>query len=253
MAAQPVHGLGGQVLGQVIAFVVGRLHGVEIFIEPGLVLRGLAGQKAVKIVEAVPGGPTVEGSHGGGLVRGGVVPFAEGRGLVAVIVQDLGDGGGGLGDGAGVAVPVHGAFGDGAGTDPLVIAPGQQRRPGGRADRGGVEGVVADAFVTQPGEGRGVNFAAKGPGLAEAHVVQQDDEDVGGACGQLVGFLAPLVFGFLQGRPGDTGRRHRREGQDGAVGRGGGWIGCLDRAKAPAMRQRARARIKRRSLGMVFP
>ncbi len=77
-----------------------------------------------------------------------------------------------------------------------------------------------------------MNFAAKGPGLAEAHVVQQDDEDVGRARGQVVGFLAALVFGFLQGRPGDTGRRHRREGQDGAVGRGGGRVGRLDRDKS---------------------
>ena len=231
MAAQPGDGLGGQVFAQVVALAVGRLHGIEIFVEPGLVLRGLAGQEAVKIVEAVPGGPAVEGPHGGGLVRGGVVPFAEGGSLVAVVVQDLGDGGGGLGDGAGVAVPVHGAFGNGAGTDPLVVAPGEQGGPGGRADGGGVKGVVADAFVTQPGEGRGVNFAAEGPGLAEAHVVQQDDEDVGRARGQVVGFLAALVFGFLQGRPGDTGRGHRREGQDGAVGGGGGFIGCLDRDK----------------------
>ncbi len=78
------------------------------------------------------------------------------------------------------------------------------------------------------GEGRGVDFAAEGLGLAEAHVIQQDDEDVGGVGRQMLGLLPPDVFGFLQGGAGDGGRGHRREGQDGAVRRGGGRIGSLD-------------------------
>ena len=76
------------------------------------------------------------------------------------MAQDLGDGGRRFGDNAGVAVPVYGALGDGAGTDPLMVAPGEERGPGGRADGGGVEGVVADALLAQFGEGRGFDFAA---------------------------------------------------------------------------------------------
>ena len=162
VAAQPGDGLVRQVFAQVIALAVGRLHRVGIFIQPGLVLGGLPGNEAVKIVEAVAGGPAVEGPHGGGLVRGGVMPLAEGGGLVAVIVQDLGDGGGSLGDGAGVAVPVHGAFSNGAGAHPLVVSAGEKGRPGGRANSGGVEGVVADTFLAQTGEGGGFDFPAKG-------------------------------------------------------------------------------------------
>ena len=75
-----------------------------------------------------------------------------------------------------------------------MVAPGQERGPGGRADGGGVEGVVADALLAQPGEGRGFDFAAKGRGLAETHVIQQNDEDVGGVFGQVFGLLPAHVL-----------------------------------------------------------
>ena len=84
-----------------------------------------------------------------------------------------------LRDDAGVAVPVHRALGDGAGADALVVAPGEQRRARRRADRGGVEGVVADALVRDARQRRRVDRAAEGVGQAEADVVEQDDEDVG--------------------------------------------------------------------------
>jgi hypothetical protein len=90
-------------------------------------------------------------------------------------------------------------------THPLVVAPSQQRRPGGPADGGGVKGVVADAPVPQPGECGGVNLTAEGVGLGEAHIVNQHDKHVGRVRPETVGLLAPLVLGFLQGRPGDTG------------------------------------------------
>ena len=65
------------------------------------------------------------------------------------------------------------------GADALVVAAGQQRRPRRRADRRGVEGVVADALVGEPRQRRRVDRTAEGVRQAEADVVEQDDEDVG--------------------------------------------------------------------------
>ena len=122
---QPGEGLVGHVLGEVILLAVRRLDRVGVLVEPGLPLRGFAGEEAVEVVEPVAGRPAVERPHRGGLVGRGVVPFAERRRLVAVVVQHLGDGGGGLRDDAGVAVEVGGPLGDGAVADAVVVAAGQ--------------------------------------------------------------------------------------------------------------------------------
>ena len=156
-----------------------RFDRVEVLVEPRLVLRGLAGEESVEVVEPVPRRPSVERPHRGGLVGGRVVPLAEGRGLVTVVVQHLRDRGGRPGDHAGVAVPVDGTLGDGPVADPLMVPPGQQRGARRRTDRGGVERVVADPVVREAGQRRCVDLAAEGVGQAEADVVEQDDEDVG--------------------------------------------------------------------------
>ena len=118
-----------QVFAQVVFLVVRRLDRVEVLEQPRLPLRGLAGEKAVEVVEAdaLAGRPERERPHRRGLGRGRVVPLAEGGGLVSVVAQDLREGRGRPGNHAGIAVPVHRALGDGAGADALMIAPGQQR------------------------------------------------------------------------------------------------------------------------------
>ena len=181
--AQPGDRVVGQVLGQVVALALRRLDRVEVLIQPRFPLRGLAGDEAVEVVEAVPGRPAVERPHRGGLGGGGVVPLAERRRAVAVVAEHLGDGGGVLADHPGVAVPVHRAFGDGAGMHAVVVASGQQRRAGRRADRRGVKGVVADAVFGHPPEGRGAHFAADHIGQSEPDIVEQHDEDVRGVLG----------------------------------------------------------------------
>ena len=149
------------VFGQVVFLAVRRLDRIQVLVQPGLPLRRFAGEEAVEVVEPVAGGPAVERSHRGRLVRGGVVPLAERRGLVAVVVQRLGDGGGGLGDDPGVTVEVGSPLGDRAVADPVVVPAGQQGGAGRRADRGGVEGVVADARVSQPGQRRRMDLSAE--------------------------------------------------------------------------------------------
>ena len=178
MLLQPGDPLVRHVFGEVILLIVRRLDGGGVLHEARLPLRGFTGQEAVEVLEAVACGPIGERPHRRGLVGGRVVPFAEGGGLVAVVFQNLGHRRGSLRHDAGVAVPIHRTLGDGAAADALVIAPGEQRRAGGRTDRGGVEAVVADAFVAELRKRRRVRETAEGVRHAEAGVVDQHDEHV---------------------------------------------------------------------------
>ncbi len=139
-----------------------RLDRVVVLGQPRFPLRGLAAEEAVEILEAVAVRPAVLGADRGRLDRRRVVPLAEGGGVVAVVLQHLGDGRGVHRDDAGIAVEGDRALGDGARADARVVAPGQQRGAGRRADRGGVELVVGDAFLRKPVEGRRVDLAAEG-------------------------------------------------------------------------------------------
>jgi hypothetical protein len=62
-----------------------------------------------------------------------------------------------------------------------------------------------------------MNHAAQSVGEPESYIVEQNDDDIGCVRGQPVGLLTPDHFGFLQRLAGDTCRRRRREGQNGAV------------------------------------
>ena len=163
------------------------------------------------------GGPAVERAHRGGLIGRRVMPFAEGGGLVAVVAQGLGEGGGGFGDHAQIAVPVHGALGNGPVTDALMIAPRQQRCSSGRANRRGVEPVVADALVRHARKRGRADHAAVRVRQAKSHIVEQHDEDIGRILGQAALFDAALMLRLLQGDAGNAGRRRRWKRQDRAV------------------------------------
>ena len=145
--AQPLDGVLGDVLGEVIALAVQlvRVHRRRVAHQVRLVLRRFAGEEAVEVLEPVAGRPVVERPLGGGLLGRRVVPLAPGPGVVAVVLEHLGHGRRGLRDGAAEAVPVVGELGDLAVADAGVVPPGQQRRPRGRAHGRGVEAVVGDA------------------------------------------------------------------------------------------------------------
>jgi hypothetical protein len=66
----------------------------------------------------------------------------------------------------------------------VVVAAQQQRRPGRRAKRGGVEPGVPEAARGQALGGGAADRPAEGAGGPEADVVEQDDQDVGGARGR---------------------------------------------------------------------
>ena len=124
-----------------------------------------------------------------------------------------------LRDDPGVAVEVGRSLGDGAVADAVVVAAREQRSAGRRADRRGVERVVADALA-RSAERRRVDLAAERVGQAEADVVDQHDEDIGRVLEQVTFFVPPgHVRSRLDRRPGDAGGRSRRERQHRSVRR----------------------------------
>ena len=137
--AQPGDALVRQVLAQVVPLVVRRLDDVGVLHQARLPLRGLAGEEAVEVVEAVAGGPAVEWAHRRGLVGRRVVPLADGCRLVAVVPAGLRASWPRSSDNPRVAVPVDCAFRDRAVAHTLMVASREQSRARGRADRRGVK------------------------------------------------------------------------------------------------------------------
>jgi hypothetical protein len=224
MALRPGNRLIRKVLAQMIFRIVRRLDGIEVLIEPGFPLRCLARQKAIEIVEAdaLAGRPSRERPHGRCFGRGRVVPFAEGGGLVSIFAEHFGERRRCSRDHAGVAVPIHGALGDGSRPDALMVASREQRRPRRRTNRCGVEGVVADPLIGDARQGRRMNRTAIGVGEPKAHIIQEDDENIGRVLWQMALLHASAMDGILQSWFGHARRRRRCEGQDGSIVRTGG-------------------------------
>ena len=179
-----------------------------------LILRSLARHESVEVVEAVCRRPTIKRTHCGRFRRRRVVPFAEGRGFVAVIAQNRCNCRRGFRDDAGVAVEIERSLRDGARADALVIAPGQERRPRRRADRGRVELIEDDAVVGEARQCRRVDLAAKRVGQAKADVVEEDNQDVRRVGRKMVRLRAPDMLGLLQRRPGGARGGNRRKRQN---------------------------------------
>src|SRR5208283_5235927 len=89
MPFHPSQRVVSQVGGEVVLGVVRRLDGIEVFKQPGLPLRGFAGEKSVEIVEAnaFAGWPKCKRAHGRGLGRRSVVPLTECSGVVSVVAE----------------------------------------------------------------------------------------------------------------------------------------------------------------------
>ena len=125
-------GVVDEVLAHVVA-AAGPPRGVDVVVvagEGGAELVGLALEESVVAVEATLQRPLVEGPGRTGLLHRREVPFADGEGCVALVVEHLGEGCGVVGDvsghvgEAGVEVR-HGPHPDG-----VVVASGEQGGPG---------------------------------------------------------------------------------------------------------------------------
>ena len=161
----------------------------------GIDLRGVAEQvrlplvrvaadEPVEILEAHAGRPLVERSDLTGAERRRVVVLAEPRGGIAVVEQDATDGGLVLGDDAVVAREAGGLLRDHAEAGRVMVAPGNQRGARRRAERGGVNVIVAQTGLRDPIHRRCRDDAAEGAGHAEARVVGDDEQDVGRTLGR---------------------------------------------------------------------
>src|SRR5665213_1244757 len=201
-------GVVDQVLAQVVP-VVGGGGGLDVMVvvdEVGGELVGLALEEAVEPVEAPLERPLVEGAGRRGVVHGAEVPLAHRQRGVARIAEYFGHGGGVIRD-----LPAHVGVaavevGDGAHPDRVVVAPGEQGGPGGRAQRGDVEVRIAEAAVGQGVDAGGGEVRAEAPEVGEAGVVEQDHHHVG-CVGSGVGRDRPRRGGLGLGAGDDATER----------------------------------------------
>ncbi len=178
MAGDPVDGAIREVLVEVLGLAI-LLRGMVVpHHRDELVHVGC--HEAIRVIEALPARPAVEGADLGDLVERGVIPLAEGVVHVAGLLQVVGHRlGGGRHDRV-VAREAHRGEGVAAETDGVRIASGHQGGARRRAQRGGVEVVVAQPVVRQAIDGRSVDQTAEaGRHLRETDIVEKEDEDVG--------------------------------------------------------------------------
>ena len=128
----------------------------------GRPLVGLTAHEPIEVLEAHPARPLVEGSGQAVEIGRGVVVLAEPRCGVAVLLENLADGGAVLVDDGVIARVSRGLFADHAEAHRVVVAAGDQRRARRRAERGGVELRVAQSRLRDPVHGRRRDDAAKG-------------------------------------------------------------------------------------------
>ena len=174
-------GLVGQVLAQVVALLgpARRLDVVVVADEVRRPVVGVALQEPVVALEAEAERPGVEGPGGRALPPGCEVPLADGQGGVAGVTQQAGERGGRLGQAGVVAGEGQRDVGQEAHPDRMVVAPGEERGPGRRAQRGDVEAVEGGAAGGQGVEMRRADVGAEGAQVAEAGVVEDDGDHVG--------------------------------------------------------------------------
>ena len=150
----------------------------------GLPLAGVAADKAVEVLEAHAVRPLFEGAGLAVGEEGGVVVLAEPRGRVAVVLEDGADRALLDRDDRVVAGETGGDFAHHAKAHRVVVAPGDQRRPRRRAQRGGMEIGVAQTALGDAIKRRGRDDAAEGARCAKTVVVGHDQQHVGRALGR---------------------------------------------------------------------
>ena len=125
----PVDGLFGQVFGKVIARVTGRLYRLGVIEKSRTVLIRLATHKAIKVVEAIRGGPVGKWPARPGFPYRCVVPLSKCCRRIALELEHLGDGGSASGNDACVAgVGLNSNLRDGTVAYPVVITSCEKRR-----------------------------------------------------------------------------------------------------------------------------
>jgi hypothetical protein len=106
------------------------------------------------------------------------VVLAEPRGGVPVLAQHLGYRANVLADDARVAIESRCHLGDHAVARRMMVAPGEQRRAGWRAQRGRVKAGVAQAIPGDAVETWSRNLSAERTELPVACIVDEDEDDM---------------------------------------------------------------------------
>ncbi len=185
---KPVDRLVGEVVLEVVLLaVLGLGHADDLLVlgDQRVVLPGLTAEEAPEVVEPEPGRPAVERPREALLVVRGQMPLPEPSGQVAVLLEDARKRRAIVRDGRVVPREGAGELAHHAEADPVVVAPRQQRRPGRRAERRDVEAVVAQPVLREPRVVRRLDRTAEGARVAEAGVVDQDEQHVRRALGRL--------------------------------------------------------------------
>ncbi len=170
-------GLVGEVLGQVITLLgcFGRLDRDRALVQRRVVLVGLAADEAVEVLEAAAGArPVVERTHRARLPHRHLMALAELGGRVAIEPQCLRQCRARVGAQGGLTRRGGGHLGDATHVHGVVVATGQQRGPGRRAERGRVEAGVAQPTGGEPLRGRRLAGTSERTGRAEPDIVHED-------------------------------------------------------------------------------
>ena len=178
---KPVDRLVGQVVLEVVLLAVLGLRDPDdllVLRDQGVVLPGLTTEEAPEVVESEPRRPAVERPGEPLLVVGGEMPLPEASRQVAVLLEDAREERTVARNGRVVSGERAGELADHAEAHPVVVAAGQQRCPGRRAERRDVEPVVAQPVLREPRVVRGLDRTAEGARIPEASVVDEDQEDV---------------------------------------------------------------------------
>ena len=184
LLARPGDELVGQVFGQVVALGrrLRRLDRRRAFIERRIPLVVLAADEAVEVLEpSAAGRPRVERTGRARLPHRHLVALAELRGRVAIELEGQRERRLGVGQHRALARSRGGDLGDAAHADRMMVAPGEQRLPRGRAQRRGVEARVLQPALRQLVEVRRLARAAECAGGAVADVVDENHQHVGRA------------------------------------------------------------------------
>ena len=156
----------------------GRPDDLLVLREARVPLARAPAEDPVEVVEPPTVRPAVERPGRALLTVGRQMPLPEARRAVPVLPKDPGQRRAVPWQRGGVAGEPAGELADRAEPDRMVVAAGEQRRPGRRAQRGHVEPVVAQPTSGQARVVGGLDRAAEGARVAEAGIVDQDQQHV---------------------------------------------------------------------------
>ena len=165
--------------------VLGRLDLVQAFIKRRRPLIGLAADKTVELVKPGSGRPAVGGPGEADFPGGGLVRLAECGGGEAVQAKHLGQRSHAVGGWPGLTREGGRGLGDRSHVAHMMIPTAQKSGAGRRAECRGMKVIVSEPALGQGFNRRHVNRSAEGTRLAEAHIIDEHDQHVGGARGCL--------------------------------------------------------------------